>query len=72
MKLNFKQKRKIVQYDDLFTYVFMGVLVIIFFVVHFFICVIGWKLLFNKRSKDGSGKANLVWTGDESLDVLLI
>ena len=29
--------------------------------------VIGWKLLFNKRSKDGSGKANLVWTGDESL-----
>jgi gamma-glutamylcyclotransferase len=29
--------------------------------------VIGWKLLFNKRSKDGSGKANLVYTGDESL-----
>ena len=29
--------------------------------------VIGWKLLFNKRSKDGSGKANLVWTGDVSL-----
>ena len=29
--------------------------------------VTGWKLLFNKRSKDGSGKANLVWTGDRSL-----
>ena len=29
--------------------------------------VIGWKLLFNKKSKDGSGKANLVWTGDGSL-----
>ena len=29
--------------------------------------VSGWKLLFNKRSKDGSGKANLVWTGDDSL-----
>ncbi len=29
--------------------------------------VIGWKLLFNKKSKDGSGKANLVYTGDESL-----
>lgn len=25
--------------------------------------VTGWKLLFNKRSKDGSGKANLVYTG---------
>jgi len=25
--------------------------------------VSGWKLLFNKRSKDGSGKANLVYTG---------
>ena len=29
--------------------------------------VSGWKLLFNKRSKDGSGKANLVYTGDVSL-----
>lgn len=29
--------------------------------------VSGWKLSFNKISKDGSGKANLVWTGDNSL-----
>ena len=29
--------------------------------------VIGWKLLFNKKGKDGSGKANLVCTGDGSL-----
>ena len=28
--------------------------------------VSGWKLLFNKKSKDGSGKANLVWTGGSS------
>ena len=27
----------------------------------------GWKLLFNKRSKDKSGKANLIYTGDKSL-----
>ena len=27
----------------------------------------GWKLLFNKRSKDKSGKANLIYTGDTSL-----
>jgi gamma-glutamylcyclotransferase (GGCT)/AIG2-like uncharacterized protein YtfP len=27
----------------------------------------GWKLLFNKRSKDKSGKANLIYTGDMSL-----
>lgn len=26
----------------------------------------GWKLLFNKRSKDKSGKANLIYTGDMS------
>jgi len=29
--------------------------------------VSGWKLLFNKKSKDGSGKANLIYTGDGSL-----
>lgn len=28
--------------------------------------VIGWKLAFNKRSKDGSGKANLISAGDDS------
>jgi gamma-glutamylcyclotransferase (GGCT)/AIG2-like uncharacterized protein YtfP len=27
----------------------------------------GYKLTFNKRSKDKSGKANLVYTGDKSL-----
>ena len=27
----------------------------------------GYKLLFNKRSKDKSGKANLIYTGDKSL-----
>jgi hypothetical protein len=27
----------------------------------------GYKLVFNKRSKDKSGKANLVYTGDNSL-----
>jgi hypothetical protein len=27
----------------------------------------GYKLLFNKRSKDKSGKANLIYTGDMSL-----
>ena len=27
----------------------------------------GYKLVFNKRSKDKSGKANLVYTGDKSL-----
>ena len=29
--------------------------------------VSGWKLVFNKKSKDKSGKANLVYTGDKSL-----
>ena len=29
--------------------------------------VSGYKLLFNKRSKDKSGKANLIYTGDKSL-----
>lgn len=29
--------------------------------------VSGWKLVFNKRSKDGSGKANLVYIGGDNL-----
>ena len=29
--------------------------------------VSGWKLVFNKKSKDKSSKANLVYTGDKSL-----